>query len=100
MMLRTTLLPLFIAFAGFAAPAAASHYVAVPVVKAGAAKVPLQGVVWQCNDAGCAAPQTNSRPETVCGAFASKMGAVRSFIVAGRAFDAAALEKCNKRARN
>ncbi|QPQ54572.1 hypothetical protein IC614_09565 [Allosphingosinicella flava] len=89
---------LSVALVASATPAAA-HYVAVPVAKS-AMKVPLGGVIWQCGDTGCTAGATTSRPETVCASFARKMGAVSAFAAGGRDFDAAALEKCNARAKS
>lgn len=95
------LLPLSIVAASalFAVPAAA-HYVAIPVAKAVAQTVALQGVTWRCGEEGCTAGETSSRPEIVCAAFVKKVGAVRSFTAGDRVLDAAALEKCNARAKS
>ena len=92
-------LAILAASALFAAPAAA-HYVVIPASKVGAQTVALQGVTWRCGDEGCTAGETSSRPEIVCAAFAKKIGAVLSFAAGNRALDAAALEKCNARAKS
>ena len=83
------------------APAAAGQHQYRAELAAPAAKPKLvaKDIVWRCAGAACVAPQGNSRPASDCAALAAKVGALRSFAVGGEALDAAALEKCNARAR-
>ena len=83
------------------APAAAGphQYRAELAAPAEKPKVVAKNLVWRCAGAACVAPQGTSRPASDCAALASKVGALRSFSVAGEALGAAALEKCNARAR-
>jgi hypothetical protein len=90
----------FLAFVAFAAPAfAAPHYTAEPLAPPAAERLIVRDLVWRCGAAGCATGKSNSLPATDCAALVRKVGPLRSFAAAGRAIDAAALEKCNARAR-
>ena len=55
--------------------------------------------LWKCSDAGCSAASATSRPEIVCATAVREIGKVSSFSVRGEAFNAAALAKCNAKAR-
>lgn len=56
--------------------------------------------IWRCTDTDCASTnRTATRPALVCSALARHAGALRSFAVDGRPFDARQLENCNGRAR-
>ena len=83
------------------APAAAGpqQYRAELAAPAATPKLVAKDIVWRCAGAACVAAQGNSRPASDCAALAAKVGALRSFAVGGEALDAAALEKCNARAR-
>ena len=58
----------------------------------------VRDLVWSCAGDSCTATQTSSRPATDCAALAGKVGALRSFAVAGQPVETDALEKCNARA--
>jgi hypothetical protein len=94
-MFRTIILTLALA----ATPAlAASHYQAEPAAKPSEARIVVKDILWKCGDAGCSAAKSNSRPAVVCSALAKKVGALRSFSVAGVTLSDEDLEKCNARA--
>ncbi|HZF94017.1 MAG TPA: hypothetical protein VEZ20_04000 [Allosphingosinicella sp.] len=84
-----------------AAPAAANpaHFHAQPLAAPSEARLVARDVVFRCGASGCAAPRGSSRAEHVCAALVREVGALAAFSAAGRAFDAAALEHCNRRAR-
>ena len=82
-----------------AAAAGPQQYRAELATPAAKPKLVARDIVWRCAGDACVAPQGNSRPASDCAALADKVGALRSFSVAGEALDAAALEKCNARAR-
>lgn len=89
----------FAALAFVSVPAAASaQYFAEPVAAPAAERLVVNGTIWKCGDAGCAAGKSNSRPATVCTALARKVGTLKSFSFGGQALSAADLEKCNARA--
>ncbi|MBA3677857.1 MAG: hypothetical protein H0W74_10720 [Sphingosinicella sp.] len=93
-MFRTAIIAL--AFA--ATPAlASSHYVAKPASPA-EARIVIKDILWKCGDDGCAATKSNSRPAVVCSALVKKVGALRSFSVAGVPLSSEDLEKCNAKA--
>ena len=103
---RTLFAPLLaLGLAGLAAPvpasasAAAPHYQAELAAPAGADRVVARRLVWHCAATACVAAKSNSRPAIECAALAKKAGPLRSFVAAGEALNAAALEKCNARAR-
>jgi hypothetical protein len=84
-----------------AAPAAAApaHFNAQPLAAPSEARIVARDVVFRCGPSGCAAPRGSSRAEHVCAALVREVGALSAFSAAGRPFDAAALETCNRRAR-
>ena len=65
-----------------------------------ATKMVAHDTLWKCDGTNCrSASESGSRAEIVCAAFVKKAGRVNSFAVAGTAFDAAKLEKCNSKAK-
>jgi hypothetical protein len=86
-------------FGGTASAAPGAHYRAEPSSPPAAARLVVRDVLWKCGPGGCVAPRGNSRPAIDCSALAREIGTLRSFSVDGRAIEAAALEKCNARAR-
>jgi hypothetical protein len=86
-------------FAGTAFAAPGSHYRAEPATPPAASRLIVKETVWKCDAGGCVAPRGNSRPVIDCSGLAREVGALRSFSVDGQAIEAAALEKCNARAR-
>jgi hypothetical protein len=81
------------------AEASQTHFRAQPLDLPEAVRLVVRDTVFRCGGAGCVAPRGSSRPELVCSALAREVGGLASFSAGGRAFDAAALEACNRRAR-
>ncbi|KQS05122.1 hypothetical protein ASG11_02720 [Sphingomonas sp. Leaf357] len=99
-----------IRFASFATTLAASALLAVSAASAGfydakpvaaPAKVSsiTAGVMWKCADGVCTAPASTTRAPIVCEQVVKRYGALTSFAADGKAFDEAALAKCNARAK-
>jgi hypothetical protein len=96
----SSFLPLVLATSLFGGTAlAGTHYRAEPAAPPSAARLVVKEIVWKCGPGGCVAPQRNARPGIDCSALAREIGALRSFTVGGQPLDAAALGKCNARAR-
>ena len=91
-MLRSALA--FTAFALAAAPAAAASYSATltqPVTN----KFIARDIVWACGPAACQGATEQSRPAVLCQGLAKRAGRIDTFLVNGRALEAAELDKCN-----
>ena len=85
-----------IAFA--AAPAAAATYsatLAVPVSQ----RIIARDILWNCGAAACQGATQESRPAVLCQSLAKRAGRVESFLVDGRAFSPAELDRCNASAK-
>ena len=81
-------------------PGAAADYSVTPVTSPADGKIIVHGVAWYCTAGSCTAPRSGSSTDaTICSALARDLGRLSSFVAANHAFDAAALEKCNRRAR-
>jgi len=78
----------------FTVPAAAATYSAKPM-QASAQRIIARDVVWKCGPAACLAASEASRPAVVCQSLAKRAGLLESFVVDGRAFNAAELDRCN-----
>ncbi len=78
---------------------AGTQYRAEPAAPPAASRLIVKGIVWKCGAGGCVAPQGNSRPAVDCSALVREVGTLRVFTVGGQPLDAAALGKCNARAR-
>lgn len=95
-MLRLALLSLTL----LSTPALASSYFeAQPVTRPAQERFVARDNAWRCSEAGCSSARTETRAALVCSSLVRTVGPLRSFSVAGRAFDAAALEACNGRQR-
>jgi hypothetical protein len=81
-----------------AAPAAAATYAAKPVAVANG-HIVARDINWSCGAAGCEGATLESRPAVLCQALAKRTGRLDSFLVDGRAFGAAELDKCNAAAK-
>jgi len=95
-MLRPFVALCVLAFA--AAPALAASYSAKPVT-ATSQRIIARDIVWNCGPAACQGSTEESRPAVLCQSLARRAGRLDSFTVDGRAFDAAALERCNAAAK-
>jgi len=95
-MLRPALLSLvFLSTPAFAG----GYFDAQPVTRPAHERFAAGDNGWRCGEAGCSSARTSTRPAMVCASLVREVGPLRSFSVDGRAFDAAALEACNSRAR-
>jgi hypothetical protein len=81
-----------------ASPAIAATYsakLAVPTTE----RFIARDIVWACGAAACQGSTAESRPVVLCQSLAKRAGRVDSFLVDGRAFEAAELERCNASAK-
>jgi hypothetical protein len=81
-----------------AAPATAASYsakLAVPTTE----RFIARDIVWACGTDACQGSTQESRPLVLCQSLAKRAGRVDSFLVDGRAFTAADLDKCNAAAK-
>ncbi|MFA5989793.1 MAG: hypothetical protein WC803_09330 [Sphingomonas sp.] len=86
----------------FASPAlaeSANYYSATPVAAPTKASFITTGTLWKCADGTCTARQSTQRDIIMCQIVVQRLGAVSGFSAGGTAFDAAAIAKCNERAR-
>lgn len=82
------------------APGLAAEYRVTPVIAPTDGKIIVHDVAWHCASGSCVAARTGSSTDaTICSALARDLGRLSAFMVADAAFDTAALEKCNRRAR-
>lgn len=87
-------------FGATAAGAAASDtYVAVPATASTKASFITRSTVWRARDGGFVAGQAPERPAVLCELVAREVGTLASFSVAGTAYDAEQLAKCNAKAK-
>jgi hypothetical protein len=77
-----------------AAPAAAATYSATTAVPVSGRFI-TSDITWNCGAAACQGATDESRPVVLCESLARRAGRIDSFIVDGRAFAPAELEKCN-----
>lgn len=82
----------------FAAPAAAATYSAKPAAPT-SEKFIARDITWNCGPAACQGATAESRPAVLCQSLAKRAGRIESFVVDGRAFSAAELDKCNTAAK-
>lgn len=75
------------------------YYSATPVTAPAKSSVVTRTTVWSCAGGVCSAAKATSRDAIMCELVAREVGTLASFTVGGTAFDAAALEKCNARAK-
>lgn len=81
-----------------AAPASAATYSAKPATST-SGKIIARDISWNCGPAACQGSTEESRPAVICQSLAKRTGRIESFIVDGRAFTAAELDRCNASAR-
>ncbi len=74
-------------------------YVAKPATAPTKASFIVRESMWRCDTAGtCRGPASTSSPATACALAARQLGEIATFEANGRAFDEAALARCNKKA--
>ena len=81
-----------------ASPLAAATYSAQLSTPA-TQRIIARDIVWNCGPAACQGASEDSRPAVLCQSLAKRAGRVESFIVNGRAFAAAELDRCNSAAK-
>ncbi len=81
-----------------ASPLAAATYSAKPAVPVSERFI-ARDITWTCGPAACQGATWESRPVVLCQSLAKRAGRIESFIVDGRAFSAAELDKCNTAAK-
>ena len=90
--------PFLLGLALAASPAAASSYsatLAAPV----SGRFIARDITWNCGAAACQGTTDESRPLVLCQSLAKRAGPVETFLVDGRALDAAELQRCNASAK-
>src|SRR5947209_19490761 len=95
-MLRSTLA--LSALTLIAAPAAGASYSA-KLVAPTSQRIIAQDISWSCGSDACQGSTLESRPIVLCQSLAKRAGRVDSFLVDGRAFTSAELNKCNASAK-
>lgn len=78
---------------------AGSYYIATPVAKPSKTSVITRSTVWKLHDTAYVANKAPEREAVLCELVAERVGTLSGFTVAGQAFDADALAKCNTRAK-
>ena len=81
-----------------AAPVVAATYSAKPASPT-TARFIARDITWACGPAACQGSTEESRPAVLCQALAKRAGRIDSFLVDGRAFSPAELDKCNTAAK-
>jgi len=81
-----------------AAPAGAASYSARLAAPA-SQRIIAQDISWSCGPDACQGATPESRPIVLCEGLAKRAGKVDSFVVDGRAFTPAELDKCNAGAK-
>jgi hypothetical protein len=95
-MLRSVML--LSALGAIAAPAAGATYSA-RLSTPSTGHIVARDINWACGADGCTGATAESRPSVLCQALVKQAGRVDSFLVDGRAFSSAELEKCNASAK-
>ena len=75
------------------------YYVATPAVTPAHASLMTRDTPWRLDGATYVADRAPERAEVLCQLVAGRVGALSGFSVAGAAFDADKLAKCNARAK-
>ena len=81
-----------------AAPAVASNYSAT-LASPTTGRLIARDISWNCGAAACQGATAESRPLVLCQSLAKRAGHVDRFLVDGRAFTPAELERCNASAK-
>jgi uncharacterized low-complexity protein len=85
--------------AGLAQGNARGYYSATPATAPAKAKMVTRSTVWNCGEGVCIASKSDTRDSIVCELVAKQVGTLTTFRANGAEFDAAALAKCNAKAR-
>ena len=101
-MTRTLSIALAVSIAALGASAGNAQsgvYSAVPVTKPAKASFIARDTLWTWRDTAYTARRGSDRDAIQCELVARQTGKLASFSVGGTAFDAAALDKCNAKAK-
>jgi len=85
--------------AGQAQAPAGGYYTAIPAAQPTKTSFVTHSTVWKWNESAFVAGKAPERENVVCELIAQRVGKLNAFTVAGQAFDADALAKCNARAK-
>ncbi|MFL6737370.1 MAG: CC_3452 family protein [Sphingomonas sp.] len=91
-------LTLLLGLAVASAPVGAANYSAKLAAPASGRFI-ARDITWNCGTAACQGATEESRPVVLCQSLAKKAGRVETFLVDGRAFTSAELERCNASAK-
>ena len=98
-MARLLAIAIAVTLSSTAASAQAAYYVAVPVAPATKPAIVTRSTPWRLQDGAYVAERAPERDVVLCELVARGAGRLSSFTVAGKAYDEAALAKCNARAK-
>ncbi|WP_019515684.1 CC_3452 family protein [Sphingomonas sp. Mn802worker] len=71
------------------------YYVATPAVKVAKTRLITRSTLWSQQNGAFVAMRAPERDTVLCQLVARDVGGLSSFVVAGKAYDAAQLDKCN-----
>ncbi|VVS98512.1 conserved exported hypothetical protein [Sphingomonas sp. EC-HK361] len=75
------------------------YYVAVPAAAPTKASLITRSTPWSLHDGSYVANKAPERDGVLCELVVKSVGKLNSFTVAGKAYDAPALDKCNSKAK-
>jgi hypothetical protein len=81
-----------------AAPAVAANYSAT-LQSPTSGRLIARDISWNCGASACHGATEESRPVVLCQSLAKRAGRIESFVVDGRAFTPAELDRCNASAK-
>jgi hypothetical protein len=90
--------PLLLGLIVTAAPTAAANYSAT-LVAPSPGKFIARDIIWNCGADACQGATAESRPVVLCQSLAKHAGRIENFLVDGRAFTPAELDRCNASAK-
>ncbi|MES2987411.1 MAG: hypothetical protein V4808_05870 [Pseudomonadota bacterium] len=85
--------------AGFAQGPVRGYYAATPAAAPSKTGMITASTVWKCGEGICTANKADARDSIVCQLVVKEVGKLTAFRANGADFDAAALDKCNAKAR-
>ncbi len=94
-----TIVASFVGIGAASAQGPVNYYVAVPAAQPAKTRLVTNSTAWRWENNAFVASKAPQRDPILCAAVAKRAGTLASFTVAGQAFDAEALAKCNASAR-
>ena len=89
----------FLIAALFAGSVAAASTYSATLATPASGRLIARDISWDCAGASCRGATDESRPLVLCQSLAKRAGRVDSFLVDGRAFSQAELDRCNASAK-